>query len=127
MITDVIKTHKRERYHTRVKRFVSYLLNMSNEVLSESEIDEKIEELEIWGLVGEKLATRIEFDNYKEAAFFANSVFAIAEKMNHHPKLTVEYGAVNIDVSTHEADGLTEKAFKFAEKVEENLGEMDWS
>lgn len=100
---------------------------MSEEVLSEEEVQEKIEEVEIWGLVDDKLATRIEFDNYKEAVFFANSVFSLAEKMFHHPKVTVEYGAVNIDIKTHEADGLTENDFEFAEKVEENLREMKWS
>lgn len=100
---------------------------MSEEVLSEDEIQEKIDELQIWGLVDNKLATRIEFDNYKEAAFFANSVFSIAERLMHHPKVTVEYGAVNIDVMTHEADGLTDKDFELAERVENNLKEMKWS
>lgn len=100
---------------------------MSDDVLSEEEVNEKIEELGIWGVVNDKLATRIEFDNYKEAVFFANTVYALAEKQYHHPKVTVEWGAVNIDITTHEEDGLTEKDFELAEEIEKNLGEMDWS
>lgn len=97
------------------------------EELSDEEVESKLEELEIWGRVGDKLATEVEFNNYKEAVFFANTVYSIAEKQYHHPKVTVEYGSVIIDVTTHEADGLTEADFEFAEEVEENLGEMDWS
>jgi len=102
-------------------------INMSDETLSENEIEEKLEELEIWGEMQGKLATRVEFNNYKEAVFFANSVFSLAENLTHHPKVTVEYGAVNIDVTTHEADGLTEKDFEFAKEVEKILGEIEWS
>lgn len=100
---------------------------MSEETLSDDEVEEKLEELEIWGVVGDKLATEVEFNSYKEAVFFANTVYSIAEKQFHHPKVTVEYGSVIIDVTTHEAEGLTEADFEFAEEVEENLGEMDWS
>lgn len=100
---------------------------MSDETLSDDEVDEKLENLEIWGVVGDKLATEVEFNSYKEAVFFANTVYSIAEKQFHHPKVTVEYGSVIIDVTTHEAEGLTEADFEFAREVEENLGEMDWS
>jgi len=98
-----------------------------SEVLTDQQVEDKLEEMEIWGRVGNKLATEIEFNSYKEAVFFANTVFSIAEKNFHHPKVTVEYGSVVIDVTTHEADGLTEKDFEFAKEVEQNLGEMDWS
>lgn len=95
--------------------------------LSEDQVEERLENLDIWGIAGDRLATRIEFESYKEAAFFANQIFGLAEEQFHHPRVTVEYDAVNIDVETHEADGLTEKDFEFAEKVEEKLGKVEWS
>lgn len=97
------------------------------ETLSSEEVQDKVENLQIWGLVGDKLATNIEFDNYKEAAFFANSVFSIAEEEYHHPKVTVEYGSVAIDVTTHEAEGLTEKDFEVAKRIEDKLADIEWS
>jgi 4a-hydroxytetrahydrobiopterin dehydratase len=98
------------------------------DALSEDEIEEKLEKLEIWGLIGDDtLGTSVEFESYKEAVFFANQVFALAEEQFHHPKVTVEYGQVNIDVTSHEADGLTDEDFEFAEKVEERLGKTKWS
>lgn len=98
------------------------------ETLSDQEIEQRLENLDIWGLLGEDtLATSVEFESYKEACFFAYQVFSVAEEQFHHPKITVEYGKVNIDVKTHEADGLTEKDFEFAEAVQERLGDVEWS
>jgi len=70
---------------------------------------------------------KIEFDNYRDAVFFANGVFSLAEQAFHHPEVKVEYGAVSIDLYTHDADGLTEKDFELAGMIEEKLGETNWN
>jgi len=100
------------------------------EVLSEDEITEKLDELGIWGVESldqDRLVCRVEFDNYRDAVFFASGVFSLAEKQFHHPEVKVEYGAVSIDLYTHDAEGLTEKDFELAEKIEELVGDTDWS
>ena len=94
--------------------------------LSGEEIDERLEEMKIWGVQNDKLVTRIEFENYREACFFANTVFSLAEKEFHHPEVTVEYGAVEIDLWSHDAEGLTDKDFSLAEKIEEAASDIDW-
>jgi pterin-4a-carbinolamine dehydratase len=100
-----------------------------NQVLSESEIKEKLDELAIWGIEKidqARLVCKVEFDDYKDATFFANGVFSLAEQAFHHPEVKVEYGAVSIDLYTHDAEGLTEKDFELAEKIEEKVRETDW-
>ncbi len=100
------------------------------EPLSEDEVSEKLEDLEIWGIEAldqEKLVCKVEFDNYRDAVFFANGVFSLAEEQFHHPEVKVEYGAVSIDLYTHDVGGLTEKDFELAEKIEEKVRETDWS
>lgn len=97
------------------------------EPLSDDEIEEKIEELDIWGYQLDRLKTRVEFDDYKEAVFFANQVFSLAEKEFHHPSVTVEYGAVEIDLWSHDADGVTERDIALAEKIEEVVRDTEWS
>lgn len=94
--------------------------------LSEDEIENGLEDMKIWGLQNDKLVTRIEFDNYRNACFFANTVFSLAERDFHHPKVVVEYGAVEIDLWSHDSEGLTEKDFELAEKIEEMASEIDW-
>jgi len=99
---------------------------MSN-VLEDEELEEELENLSIWGLEMGKLATRTEFDNYREAVFFANSVFSIAEEEFHHPEVKVEYGAVEIDLWSHEEEGITQKDIEIAKRIEEKLAGIDWS
>jgi len=94
--------------------------------LSESDIEEHLEDLKIWGLEGDRLVTRIEFDGYRDACFFANTVFSLAEEEFHHPKVVVEYGSVEIDLWSHDSDGLTERDFKLARRIEESVGDIDW-
>ena len=100
---------------------------MTEEILSEDELQEELEQLEIWGVEMDKLVTRVEFDNYKESVFFANTVFSLAEAEFHHPEVTVEYGAVEIDLWSHEAGGITAADIELAKKIEEKLSQIDWS
>ncbi len=94
--------------------------------LSKEQIEEKLNETSIWSLKEDKLVTRVEFDGYREACFFANSIFALAEKHFHHPKIVVEYGGVEIDLWSHDAESLTERDFELAEEIEEIVGKIDW-
>jgi 4a-hydroxytetrahydrobiopterin dehydratase len=95
--------------------------------LEDDEIDERLEDLKIWSTKVDKLVTRIEFENYREACFFANTVFSLAEKESHYPEIKVEENAVEIDLWTEEPEGLTEKDFQMAKKIEESVGEIEWS
>ena len=95
--------------------------------LEEEKVKEKLDHLDIWSIQNKKLVTRIEFDNYREACFFANTVFSLAEKEFHHPEVKVEYGAVEIDLWSHDAEGLTERDFELAEQIEESVSEIDWN
>lgn len=114
-----------------MKTIEASVLDMSDkETLSEDEIKEKLDELKIWGIERfeqERLVCKVEFDNYRDAVFFANGVFSFAEQQFHHPEVKVEYGAVSIDLYSHEAGGITEKDFELAEKIEEKVSETDWS
>lgn len=96
-------------------------------LLEGEELEEKVQELEIWGVEFDKLATRAEFDNYRDAVFFANAVFSLAEAKFHHPEVKVEYGAVEIDLWSHEEEGITDKDIELAKEIEEKLGDIDWS
>lgn len=97
------------------------------EVLEDDRLEEELENLSIWGLERGKLATRAEFDDYREAVFFANSVFSISEEHFHHPEVQVEYGAVEIDMWSHEEEGITEKDIEVAKRIEEKLANIDWN
>ncbi|MFB6208454.1 MAG: 4a-hydroxytetrahydrobiopterin dehydratase [Candidatus Nanohaloarchaea archaeon] len=94
--------------------------------LGDEEIEQRLEELKIWGRYDDRLATKVEFDDYREAVFFANAVFSLAEREFHHPDVRVEYGAVSIDLWSHDAGGITERDFEMAEKIEDIVSEIEW-
>lgn len=94
--------------------------------LDEDEIEERLENLDIWEYRRDKLLTRVEFDDYKQSVFFANAVFSLAEEYFHHPKVSVEYGAVEIDLWSHEEEGVTEKDFELAEAIEDKVRQIEW-
>lgn len=96
------------------------------EELSDEELKQKLDELEIWGIEDGKLATRIEFDNYRDSVFFANTVFSLAEDEFHHPEVKVEYGAVEIDLWSHDVEDITSRDIELARRIRDSLSNLDW-
>ncbi len=58
------------------------------------------------------------FRNFREALAFAHRVGELAERENHHPRLTVEWGKVTVEWWTHTAGGITEKDREMARLTE---------
>lgn len=72
-----------------------------------------------WKIVNEKqLEKEFIFDDFISALQFVNKVGKIAEKEGHHPDIYLSWGKVRIVLWTHSANGLTEKDFKVAGKME---------
>jgi 4a-hydroxytetrahydrobiopterin dehydratase len=55
---------------------------------------------------------------FKEAFGFMARVALVAEKLNHHPEWFNVYKNVEVTLSTHEADGLTDLDLKLAEAMD---------
>ena len=58
---------------------------------------------------------------WKGSLMVANTVGHLAEAAWHHPDLTLSYGSVTVRLSTHSANGITDKDFELASKIEETL------
>lgn len=91
-------------------------------LLTENEINERLEELEGWEYVDNALYATFEFENFKEAFVAMTRIAFEAEKMNYHPEWTNSYNLVEFYLSTHEADGVTEKDFELAMIIEDLIG-----
>jgi 4a-hydroxytetrahydrobiopterin dehydratase len=79
-----------------------------------------------WTVVdGHHLEREFSFPDFAEALAFVNRVGAIAEAEDHHPDLRLRWGAVTVTVWTHTVDGLTEKDFLLAAKVDGGLADPD--
>lgn len=91
---------------------------MSRRKLSESEIAENLSELDGWSVEGIWLKRRYKFENFAQALAFVNQVGVIAETADHHPDIKFGWGYANIDLTTHDAGGLTHNDFDVAGEIE---------
>jgi 4a-hydroxytetrahydrobiopterin dehydratase len=80
-----------------------------------------------WSEVDDRDAIRksYHFADFSEAWGFLSRVALIAEKMDHHPEIFNVYNQVMIILSTHDADGLSERDIKEAQAIDEIAPERD--
>ena len=71
-----------------------------------------------WELTGAKIKKTFKFDDFLEAFGFMTKVAILAEKHNHHPEWSNVYNTVEIELTTHDADGLSCKDFELAKAIE---------
>lgn len=58
------------------------------------------------------------FSNFKTALAFAQQVGDLAERVNHHPAILVEWGQVTVTWWTHKIKGLHTNDFEMAAKTD---------
>lgn len=87
--------------------------------LSQEEIAASVKALNGWTIENGKLHKEFTFNNFIEAFGFMSRVALIAEGMNHHPEWFNVWNRVVIDLTTHDASGISILDFEFARKVEE--------
>lgn len=74
----------------------------------------------MWQEKNNTLYRKFKFENFREAVAFMNKVAAVAEDMNHHPKIHNTYNTVELWLSTHDAgDVVTEVDRSFAKRIDE--------
>lgn len=88
--------------------------------LSEGEIGQAVHELHGWRADGAVALTReFTFADHITAMGFVVRVAMAAEKMNHHPELTIVYNRVRARLSSHDAGGVTERDIELAKAIDE--------
>ena len=65
------------------------------------------------------------FGNFAEAWGFLSRIALLAEKMDHHPEIFNVYNRVEIILSTHDADGVSQRDIRLAAAIDEIAPERD--
>ena len=97
---------------------------MKQERLSEEAIAEAMAALDGWSRSEDGIAIekRYMFKTFREAFGFMTEGALAAEKFNHHPEWFNVYNRVDVRLTNHDADGLTELDVKLATAMDKAAG-----
>ncbi len=90
--------------------------------LDDAEIAHRLDSLPGWRREGESIVREYELGDFVAALGLIAQVGALAERANHHPTLTNTYNRVRVELSTHDAGGITERDLALARAIEERAG-----
>ena len=92
------------------------------EKLDDETIRARLAEHPGWDLVDGKLHRELRFADFAAAFAFMTRVATLAEKADHHPEWFNVYNRVAIDLTTHDAGGITENDFALAAAIDAAVG-----
>jgi len=82
--------------------------------LSSEKISEELKNLPGWIVKEEKMHRDFEFEDFNQAFGFMTRAAMHIEKMNHHPEWFNVYNKLTVDLTTHDAGGITENDIELA-------------
>jgi len=87
--------------------------------LSDAQIADHLKSLPGWELGEDRIKKTFRFKDFVEAFGWMSCAALIAERMNHHPDWRNVWATVEVELSTHDAGGLTELDMKLASAMDE--------
>ena len=82
--------------------------------LSSESIEHELKNLKGWMVVNNKIHKEFEFDDFNQAFGFMTRAAMHIEKMNHHPEWFNVYNKIVVDLTTHDAGGITQNDINLA-------------
>ena len=86
--------------------------------LTEQEIEKKLLRYPDWDYFNNAIHAEFEFENFKDCFSAMSRIAFECEAQNHHPDWSNVYNVLKISLSTHDADGVTNKDFKLADAID---------
>ncbi len=87
--------------------------------LTGDELARAVAALPGWSIAGGKLHREFKFPDFVRAFSFMSAAALVAEARNHHPEWFNVYGRVVVDLTTHDAGGITQNDLDVAKKMNE--------
>lgn len=95
------------------------------EKMTEQQISAQLEILnntlppeDAWQIKNNKLAKTFKFKNFIRAFGWMSQIAICAEKLNHHPEWFNVYNKVEVELTTHDANGISQLDFELAKKMQ---------
>jgi 4a-hydroxytetrahydrobiopterin dehydratase len=86
--------------------------------LTGQELADAVATLPAWTIHEGKLHRKYQFADFAHAFGFMATAAPLIEKRNHHPEWSNVYNRVTVDLTTHDAGGITQKDIDLAHMLE---------
>lgn len=93
-------------------------MNAARARLSDAEIQEALRTLPSWTVEDGKLHREYRFADFVEAWGFMARAALIVQGLDHHPEWFNVYGTVRVDLTTHDAGGISSRDLELARAME---------
>lgn len=91
---------------------------MERRLLGPHEVETELTSLSGWRYNGTQIHKTYSFDSYKAGLVFAVVVGHLADRMDHHPDLTIGYQKVTVGLNTHDLNGISTWDIALAREIE---------
>ena len=71
-----------------------------------------------WELKDGKIVKSFQFSSFVDAIEFVNKVARIAEELNHHPIITINWKTVKLSLKSFDVDAITNRDIDLATRIE---------
>src|SRR5262245_7053941 len=72
-----------------------------------------------WRLLRTFLCTRLRTGDFSTGVRLAQLIGAEADAMNHHPDLDLRYPHLDVTLTSHDVDGVTQRDIRLARRISE--------
>ena len=87
-------------------------------LLEQNEIEAELAGRPGWERRGEMIVRRFEFKDFVGSVGFVDAVVEPAERLGHHPDISISWNRVEVAISTHSEGGLTAADFSLASEID---------
>lgn len=88
-------------------------------LLTMDEVKKKVHDLKGWELYDGVIQKKFSFRSFKASMAFVNKVAELADSVDHHPDMIINYNRVLLKLTTHSQGGITDKDFSLAQMIDQ--------
>jgi len=93
-------------------------------ILTTKEIPLHLKSVPNWSKRGKTIQRTFECAGFPDSLAFVNRIAKRAQKLNHHPDIEIRFNKVTLQLTTHDAGGLTEKDFVLARQSDADFSQL---
>jgi 4a-hydroxytetrahydrobiopterin dehydratase len=87
--------------------------------LTAKQVNLRLKSVPNWSKRAQTIFRTFKFEGFLKSMDFVNRIARQAQKINHHPDISIRFNKVTLKLTTHDEGGITGKDFLLARKCDE--------